>query len=138
MTPPLHLTARDNPLLQRIRKLAADPGAYRKLGQVWLEGDHLVAAAVARGQVFDELVFTDAAWAERADWRNWAVHARRVVTGRPMTSFTLVRVSTATHRSDCLGVCRAGCVARRAILLIETNTLGGGRWERGMLRVRRD
>jgi RNA methyltransferase, TrmH family len=80
MTPLLHLRARDNPLLQRIRKLTADPGAYRKLGQVWLEGDHLITAAVARGQGFDELVFTDAAWAERADWRAWAAHARRVVT----------------------------------------------------------
>jgi len=35
------ITSRDNPLLVRLRKLAADPSAYRKLGDVWIEGDHL-------------------------------------------------------------------------------------------------
>lgn len=80
MHEPLRLTARDNPLLQRVRKLAADPGAYRKLGQVWLEGDHLLSAAVARGQSLDDLVFTEKAWNERPDWRGWAGKARRVIT----------------------------------------------------------
>jgi TrmH family RNA methyltransferase len=79
VTPPLHLTARDNPLLQRVRKLVADPSAYRKLGQVWLEGDHLVGAALARGWSLDELVITETAWGERLDWRGWANRARRVV-----------------------------------------------------------
>ena len=73
------LTARDNPLLQRIRKLAQDPGAYRKLGQVWLEGDHLVSAALARGCALDELVLSESAWHERADWRVWVGAARRAV-----------------------------------------------------------
>jgi RNA methyltransferase, TrmH family len=80
MTLPLHLTARDNPLLQRIRKLVADPSAYRKLGQVWLEGDHLVGAALARGWALDELVLTEAAWAAHAGWRSWASQATRVLT----------------------------------------------------------
>lgn len=79
MNEPLRLTARVNPLLQRVRKLAADPGAYRKLGQVWLEGDHLVAAALKRGWRLDELVFAEPAWNERVDWQDWAPHARRVV-----------------------------------------------------------
>jgi len=76
---PLLITARDNPLLQRIRKLAGDPGAYRKQGQVWLEGDHLVGAALQRGAVLDELVLAESAWAERPDWRGWAPKARRVL-----------------------------------------------------------
>jgi hypothetical protein len=33
-----HISSRDNPLLKDLRKLAQDPGAYRKLGRVWLEG----------------------------------------------------------------------------------------------------
>jgi len=33
----------------RVRKLLADPGGYRKLGEVWLEGEHLCAAFVQRG-----------------------------------------------------------------------------------------
>lgn len=80
MNEPQHLTARDNPLLQRVRRLTGDPGAYRKLGQVWLEGDHLVAAALLRGWRLDDLVFAEPAWNERVDWRGWAHQARRVVT----------------------------------------------------------
>lgn len=74
------LTARDNPLLQRIRRLTADPGAYRRQGAVWLEGDHLVGAAAARGVALDTLVFSQGAWqAASPTWRTWASGARRVV-----------------------------------------------------------
>lgn len=73
----LRISARDNPLLQRIRKLLADPGGYRKAGQVWLEGDHLVSAALARGWMLEALVMTDAAWTARADWQAWTGQARR-------------------------------------------------------------
>lgn len=79
MNDPELLSARDNPLLQRIRKLGADPGAYRKLGAIWLEGDHLVGAALARGWALDTLVLTDSAWRERVDWRGWGERARRTV-----------------------------------------------------------
>jgi TrmH family RNA methyltransferase len=44
---PVH--SRDNPLLQAVRKLVADPTAYRKLGLCWLEGEHLALALGARG-----------------------------------------------------------------------------------------
>lgn len=44
-----HITSRDNPLVKRLRKLAQDSGAYRKQGELWLEGDHLCRAAQARG-----------------------------------------------------------------------------------------
>ncbi len=43
------IVARDNPLLVNLRKLARSTGAYRKLGQVWIEGEHLCEAALARG-----------------------------------------------------------------------------------------
>ena len=79
MNDPLLITARDNPLLQRIRKLTGDPGAYRKQGQVWLEGDHLVDAALQRGAALEELVIAESAWAERVDWRAWGAKAHRVV-----------------------------------------------------------
>ena len=35
------ITSRDNPLLVRLRRLSRQPDAYRKLGIVWLEGEHL-------------------------------------------------------------------------------------------------
>jgi TrmH family RNA methyltransferase len=76
-TDPVHLTARDNPLLQRIRKLAQDPGAYRKLGEVWLEGDHLCRACVTRGRPVAQSVLTESAWADTV-LRTLALKASRV------------------------------------------------------------
>lgn len=76
------LTSRDNPLFVKVRKLLRDPGAYRKLGCVWLEGDHLGAAWRARGGTGGEAVFTEQAWA-RADRRALAEGAQRVVVVPP-------------------------------------------------------
>jgi len=56
------ITSRDNPLLMRLRKLAADPAAYRKLGEVWIEGEHLCSAFVQRGGVASQAVITEEAW----------------------------------------------------------------------------
>ncbi|MBY0233924.1 MAG: RNA methyltransferase, partial [Burkholderiaceae bacterium] len=56
-----HITSRDNPVLQRLRKLSQDGGAYRKLGSVWLEGDHLVRACLQRGHAVTLAVITEAA-----------------------------------------------------------------------------
>jgi TrmH family RNA methyltransferase len=52
----IRIASRDNPLLVRVRRLNASPDAYRRLGQVWLEGDHLVHAALARGWSLQELL----------------------------------------------------------------------------------
>ncbi len=46
---PEHISSRSNPLLLRLRKLAQDPGGYRRAGSLWLEGEHLCEACVARG-----------------------------------------------------------------------------------------
>lgn len=56
------ITSRDNPLLVRLRKLAGDPAAYRKLGEVWIEGDHLCAAFLQHGGVAPQAVITEPAW----------------------------------------------------------------------------
>ena len=56
------ISARDNPLLVRLRKLAGDPAAYRKLGEVWIEGDHLCSAFVQRAGVVPQALITEAAW----------------------------------------------------------------------------
>jgi TrmH family RNA methyltransferase len=60
MTDTLRITSRDNPLLKRLRLMARDNTAHRKWGQVWLEGDHLCRAFLARGlrpalAIFSEL-----------------------------------------------------------------------------------
>ncbi len=43
------IDSRHNPLLVRLRKLVGTPGAYRKMGAVWLEGEHLCQALRERG-----------------------------------------------------------------------------------------
>ena len=62
MNPVQTITSRDNPLLKRIRQLVRDPGAYRKVGQIWLEGDHLIRALQARGQAPSVVVFCESKW----------------------------------------------------------------------------
>ncbi|HEU5293561.1 MAG TPA: RNA methyltransferase [Burkholderiaceae bacterium] len=52
----IRIASRDNALLMRVRRLNAAPDAYRDLGQVWLEGDHLVRAALARGWRLQEVL----------------------------------------------------------------------------------
>lgn len=62
MKAPQIITSRDNPLLKRLRLLAHDSTAYRKSGQVWLEGDHLCLALLARGHRPETAVFTETGW----------------------------------------------------------------------------
>lgn len=62
MTEPKVVTSRDNPLLVKLRKLAAEPAAYRKLGQLWVEGDHLCDAFLKRGGRPAQAVITEVAW----------------------------------------------------------------------------
>lgn len=55
------ITSRDNPALVRLRKLAADASGYRKTGSLWVEGDHLLRAALQRGWRPTLVVLTEAA-----------------------------------------------------------------------------
>jgi TrmH family RNA methyltransferase len=59
---PLQIASRDNPLVRELRKLATDNNAYRKAGKVWIEGDHLCRAALARGWRPATAVFGDTGW----------------------------------------------------------------------------
>ena len=62
VTPPLRITSRDNPLLMRLRRMAQDGTVYRRLGQIWLEGDHLCRALRARGRSPAMAVISEEAW----------------------------------------------------------------------------
>ena len=62
----LHITSRDNALFKSLRKLAHEPAAYRKLGQLWLEGDHLCQAALQRGLQPQAALFSHSLWARSA------------------------------------------------------------------------
>jgi RNA methyltransferase, TrmH family len=72
-----HITSRDNPLPKDLRKLAQDPGAYRKMGRVWLEGDHLCRAALARGVRPAIAVFAESFWPSAP--AEWSRSAARIV-----------------------------------------------------------
>jgi RNA methyltransferase, TrmH family len=71
------ITSRDNPLLVRLRKLAADPAAYRKQGEVWIEGEHLCSAFAQRGGAAAQAVISEAGWQQPA-LRRLASSARLV------------------------------------------------------------
>ncbi|MDE2083152.1 MAG: RNA methyltransferase [Burkholderiales bacterium] len=74
---PQRLSARDNPLLVRLRRLAQDSTAYRRAGQAWIEGEHLCAALCTRGLPAAQAVITEAGWGDTA-LRTLAGHAARV------------------------------------------------------------
>ena len=54
--------SRDNAFVKDLRRLAQDSTAYRKQGRVWLEGDHLCRALLARGQRPAVAVFSESFW----------------------------------------------------------------------------
>ena len=64
---PKDIASRDNPLVKQLRALAHGNTAYREQGRVWLDGDHLVRALLARGGRPALGVFTHGGWAEADD-----------------------------------------------------------------------
>lgn len=59
---PAFIHSRDNALLKDLRRLSQDSTAYRRQGRVWLEGDHLCSAALARGRAPAVAVFSESFW----------------------------------------------------------------------------
>ena len=64
MTIVRQIVSRHNDLFKALRRLASEPAAYRRQGQVWLEGDHLCRALLARGGTPRRAVLTESAWAD--------------------------------------------------------------------------
>ena len=79
------ITSRDNPLLVRLRKLATDPSGYRKLGTVWLEGEHLCQAWLQRGLAVPQAVITEAAWERAFNARAFALFVLSLRPEMPAT-----------------------------------------------------
>jgi len=72
-----HVASRNNAVVKSVRRLSRDNLAYRKLGQVWLEGDHLCRAARDHGVMPALAVFAESAWNETA--ASWELGPVRVV-----------------------------------------------------------
>ncbi len=60
--PVRHISSRDNDLLKGLRKLARDSTAYRTQGRIWVEGEHLCRAAMARGVAALLGVYSESCW----------------------------------------------------------------------------
>ena len=60
----------DNPVIRLVRKLSSTPTAYRQIGKVWIEGDHLCRSWVQHQGAVEMAVVSATAWAEwsRTDW----------------------------------------------------------------------
>ena len=68
-SPVTAIHSRDNPFVKDLRRLAQDTTAYRKQGRIWLEGDHLCRAAMARGVQPAIAVFSESFWPlAQAEW----------------------------------------------------------------------
>jgi RNA methyltransferase, TrmH family len=65
---PETITSRDNPWVKKLRALSQDSAAYRKHGQVWLEGDHLCRALLARGRLPQSVVVAQSALGQVQAW----------------------------------------------------------------------
>ena len=67
--PVTEISSRDNAFIKDLRRLSQDSTAYRKQGRVWLEGDHLCRAALARGLKPVIAVFAASFWPQApAEW----------------------------------------------------------------------
>jgi RNA methyltransferase, TrmH family len=74
---PQFVTSGANSLLKDLRRLAHDSTAYRKQGRIWLEGDHLCRAALARGVQPVLALFSESFWS--AGGARWAGHGGKNV-----------------------------------------------------------
>jgi RNA methyltransferase, TrmH family len=73
------ITSKDHPLLLRLRKRLGHPGAYRKQGDVLIEGEHLCAAYLQHaGAVPTHAIVSESGWA-LVTLRNLALAAGAVV-----------------------------------------------------------
>lgn len=75
---PETISSSANPVLVMVRRLVRDGGSYRRVGQIWIEGEHLCTAAVARGRRAEVAIVSEAGWA-LPQRRVLAAHADRVV-----------------------------------------------------------
>ena len=80
---PQLISSRENAVLKDLRRLAQDSTAYRKQGRVWIEGDHLCRAALARGLKPALAVFAESFWPQaRTEWG--AAATRTVLVADPL------------------------------------------------------
>ena len=93
---PTRIGSRDNPLFKQLRRLAGDSSAYRKLGRIWVEGEHLCLAAFAHGLKADLAAFSESFVANALVQRSW--DATRTIV---MTDPLFARISALESPAGC-------------------------------------
>ncbi len=78
MSGPRSIQSRHNPLVAQVRRLAQDGGAYRRAGELWMEGEHLCAALRARARPALQALVAESAWAADPALRELAAWAPQV------------------------------------------------------------
>lgn len=81
MSEPRLIRSRDNAVLARLRRIGRDGSAYRRSGEVWLEGDHLCAALRTRQRPAALALIAESAWITDPALRelaSWAGEVARV------------------------------------------------------------
>ena len=78
------IASRDNALFKDLRRLAQENTGYRRQGRIWLEGDHLCRAALARGIAPAFSVFAAAYWPEAQAGEFAAASQRNFVIADPL------------------------------------------------------
>ena len=73
------IESRDNPWLKDLRRLAQDATGYRRQGRVWLEGDHLCRALLARGGRPEAAVYAQSLWEQNGALDLGAAPVRTVI-----------------------------------------------------------
>jgi RNA methyltransferase, TrmH family len=71
-----HISSKSNPWFKKIKELASANKAYREHRQIWLEGEHLCRAAIARGWRLNEVVINETTFSKGIDF--WEPHASTI------------------------------------------------------------
>ncbi len=79
MSEPTRITSRDNLLYKQLKLLSKDSVAHRKLGRVWLEGDHLCRALLSKRYQPQTSVFSESYWHDAPDELRTACDQRVLV-----------------------------------------------------------
>jgi RNA methyltransferase, TrmH family len=78
------IQSRDNPLLLGLRKLMRQPTAYRQMGEVLLEGDHLCSAYLQQGGAPPtSALISETAFEQKAHLHQLALNATQVMVLPP-------------------------------------------------------
>lgn len=121
MKPPQveRISAVGNPTLKSLRKLAQSNDAYREQGRLWLEGDHLLQAALARGVTLQLAVVGESAFYEQPELQQLALRATRVLVVTDTAYAAVSGLVTPAPIAGCVAWSRQGIESGVASVVLD-------------------